>query len=243
MLDRIHHVSGSPERPYGPLQTLASGFGSIWTIGPRAVVRIDPSTDRPVARIEMPYPVALVAGMGAVWVAGGRGAIRLIRIDPTDDSVRDIKGPQASAAGIAAGEGEVWWINSSEASSISAIDPTAQSERYVPTPFYVAFMIPTPDGVWLIDSGGQVARIPAGSFEPGRRVRKAPQVIGVDLSGDTVWMNTGDLVGFDAKTGRVVLRRSVSGHPPPQVRAGVAQLGSRVWVVDIARQRIVGVTV
>jgi hypothetical protein len=248
VLARIHGVSTNPgprQGEIGPLQTLTSGFGSIWTLNLRGVTRIDPATNAPVARVSVPLPVSIVSGMGYVWVAYGRGAIGLLRIDPSDDSTSVVGRQQTTTAGIAAGLGKVWWINSSEASSISAVDPTTGTGLYIRTPFYVGFVVPTPLGVWLINSGGQLSRIPVGSFKPGDLVRmaRANGVIGVDLSGDSIWLNNGDLERLDITTGKVTHVASLGGRPPPQVLAGVAQLGNRVWIVDVAGQRIVGVAI
>jgi hypothetical protein len=85
VLARIRGVARNPGR-YGPFQTLAHGFGSIWILTRRAVVRIDPATNAPQDRIPVQSPVSIVTGLGAVWVAGGRGAARLLRIDPSDDT-------------------------------------------------------------------------------------------------------------------------------------------------------------
>jgi hypothetical protein len=137
--------------------------------------------------------------------------------------------------------GTLWWINSSEASSISAIDPTSGTERYVQTPFYVSLVVPSPAGLWLIDRGGQIANVSPDSLLPGKGRRVAQQITGVDLAAGTIWLNTGDLMGLDAATGKVTFYASIAGEPSPDVLAGVARLGQRVWVVDVAQQQLVGV--
>jgi hypothetical protein len=240
VLARIRGVSRNPGR-YGPFQTLSYGFGSIWTLTRQAVVRIDPGTNAPAARIPVQTPVSIVSGQGAVWVAGSRGATSLVRIDPSDNTETVLAGRRTSSAGLGVGLGKVWWINYSEASNISAIDPTSGTERYVQTPFYVSFIVPGPAGLWLIDRGGQIASMSPDSLRPGKRRSVAQQVMGVDLSAGTIWLNTGDLVGLDVVTGKRTFSASVAGEPSPELLAGVAQLGDRVWVVDLAQQQLVGV--
>jgi hypothetical protein len=240
VLARIRGVARNPGR-YGPFQTLAHGFGSIWTLTRRAVVRIDPATNAPQDRIPVQSPVSIVTGLGAVWVAGGRGAVRLLRIDPSDDTETVLAGTGTSAAGLGVGFGQIWWINFSEASSISAIEPTSGTERYVQTPLYVSFIVPSSAGLWLIDRGGQITMMSPDSLRTGMRRPVADQVMGVDLSEGTIWLNTGDLVGLDVATGKKTFHASVPGGPSPEMLAGVAKLGRRVWVVDVAQQQLVGI--
>jgi hypothetical protein len=241
VLARIRGVSRNPGR-YGPFQTLSNGFGSIWTLTKHAVVRIDPATNARAAVIPVEAPVAIVAGLGAMWVAGGRGAVKLSRIDPSDNSVTAIR-RGTSSAGLGVGLDRVWWINYSEASSVSAIDPATGTDRYIQTPMYVSFIVSSPVGMWLIDRDGQIASMSPDSLQPGERRTVAKQVMGVDLSAETIWLNTGDLVGVDAATGKVTSTTPIGGERSPDALAGVARLGPRVWVVDIDHQELVGVDV
>jgi hypothetical protein len=241
VLARIQGVSRNPGS-FGPFQTISHGFGSIWTLTRHAVVRIDPATNARAAVISVEAPVSIVAGLGAVWVAGGRGAVTLSRIDPSDDTETTIR-RGTSAAGLGIGLGRVWWINYSEASSVSAIDPATGTDRYIQTPVYVSFMVSSPDGLWLIDRDGQMASMSPDLLQPGKRRSVAKQVMGVDLAAGTIWLNTGDLVGVDAATGKVTSFTSIGGQRSPDALAGVARLGPRVWVVDLEHQQVVGVDV
>jgi hypothetical protein len=242
VLARIDGVSRSSRSFFETPQTLERGFGSVWTFTRRAVVRIDPTTNGAVARIPVDSPVSLVVGLGAVWVAAGRSAITLWRIEPSDNGASIVRRMGTTTAGLGVALGRIWWINASEASSVSSVDPSSGRERYVQTPFYVSFIVPGPEGMWLIDRGGQVARIPPGSSQPTKRHRVVPDVLGADRSGDTIWLNTGDVVGLNATTGKTTMSASLVGSLSHQAFAGVAQLGHRVWVVNISKQRIVGVS-
>jgi hypothetical protein len=81
------------------------------------------------------------------------------------------------------------------------------------------------------------------SLQPGKRRTVANQVMGVDLAAGTIWLNTGDLVGVDAVTGKVTSFKAIGGERSPEALAGVARLGPRVWVVDVEHQQLVGVDV
>ena len=72
-------------------------------------------------------------------------------------------------------------------------------------------------------------------------MRKAGASLGVTYSHGTVWINDGNLVGFDADTGRVTARYHISGHQSWQAVAGIAILGSDAWLVDPGGGRIVRV--
>jgi hypothetical protein len=61
----------------------------------------------------------------------------------------------------------------------------------------------------------------------------------VTTDGSTVWINDGDLVGFDGHTGRVTQHVEVSGPQKAQSVAGIAILGGGIWLVDPKGQRIV----
>lgn len=98
------------------------------------VARIDPATNRIVARVpvtEMPFEIA--AGEGSVWVTGNsaEGGDVLHRIDPrTNRVVATTAFPRDSTGAIAAGEGAVWLVRSD---SLVGIDPdSAEVTRTIP---------------------------------------------------------------------------------------------------------------
>jgi DNA-binding beta-propeller fold protein YncE len=72
----------------GP-EKVRAGLGSVWVTQPTqdVVTRIDPRTNRVVARVRLPRnaePLALAFGPGSLWVAGPK---RLFRIDPGTNRV------------------------------------------------------------------------------------------------------------------------------------------------------------
>jgi hypothetical protein len=68
------------------------GFGSLWLIGPLAVIRIDPKNLRVVATIRRASGLAAAIGAGGVWVVdagdGVRGSVR--KIDPQTNRVTKV---------------------------------------------------------------------------------------------------------------------------------------------------------
>jgi PQQ-like domain len=78
------------------LDSLAAGFGDVWTADPirGEVLRIDTATRRVAARIPVGGDARVATGAGAVWAiagdlqfGGSNGPVRLLRIDPATDRV------------------------------------------------------------------------------------------------------------------------------------------------------------
>jgi hypothetical protein len=236
-------------------QTIAVGFGSIWTLARGRVVRIDPSANRVVASISMPdYAASLVAGPDAMWVAccaGGPAGSglwpRLIRIDPSTNSARVLTRHGTSPISIGVGSGVIWWGNSSSASSVSRLDIATGAETYLQTCTYAKFIVPTRRWIWLIGADGSAERLDPSSDTSNPCVlppptKKARIALGVTYADGTIWINDGDLAGFDADTGKVTTRTPVAGHQLWQGVAGVAILEHHAWLVDLAGHRVVRVS-
>src|SRR5260370_17580949 len=107
---------------------LEAGFGSIWVSnGPSGTVtRIDPTTDKVIARIYLDDPPSVLAvSADAMWVTRFPG-VRVTRIDPVTNLVVGNGGPGGSGAvGIAVFDGYVWVANhkGSPTGSVAKIDP------------------------------------------------------------------------------------------------------------------------
>jgi virginiamycin B lyase len=88
-----------------------------------AVYRIDPATNRVVARIGLPSDSAgAAAGFGAIWVTSASANV-VFRIDPATNAVAAKIGVHPGPRFIAAGAGGVWSLNQGDG-SVSHIDPT-----------------------------------------------------------------------------------------------------------------------
>jgi streptogramin lyase len=118
---RFDPVTGRRSRPLTRLglnpRAVATGYGSVWVLGARRVLRIDPRTRRMVG-----HPIAIgrgardiAAGEGAIWVTTGErrgptGAALcdLVGIDPASSRVIRRQPIGCGAAALAVGSGSVW---------------------------------------------------------------------------------------------------------------------------------------
>jgi serine/threonine-protein kinase len=95
----------------GPLG-IATGYGSVWVVcyWKRQLVRIDPATQRIVARIGIGEgPLSVATGAGGVWVTN-RDSRTVSRIDPRSNRVvAEVRIPApASPRGVVTGGDAVW---------------------------------------------------------------------------------------------------------------------------------------
>ncbi len=101
--------------------SVAVGFGALWAVDGRRLVRVDRDGSRPVAGVDLPgldARVYVTAGLGAVWVADTVDQV-LLRVDPAAARVTG-RAPLPPLAGLAAGEGALW---AAGPDSILRIDP------------------------------------------------------------------------------------------------------------------------
>jgi hypothetical protein len=223
----------------GAVQNLAVGLGSVWTIQPRTVLRIDPSTGRAVARVETARGCdQIVAGAGALYLACRDS--RLFRIDPDTNKATYVTTVGVSPIGIAYGNNWLWWINASEAGNVTRIDPSNGSGTQLSAP-YARFVVPTDEHIWFIDPNGNAFSMHPGGGRATHPVKKARLALGAVSDHGTVLINDGDLVAFDADSGEVTQRAHVSGRQNFQAVAGIAVLGLNIWLVDPRGERIVAV--
>ena len=230
------------------LSSIVVGAGSVWTLRDDQVLRIDPATERVVARVSLPgVGRALAVSETAVWTVCCSGGIRILRIDPVTDAVASSARVGTTTAGFATAPGALWWINFSKAASVSRFDTTTWEERYVATPFFIRLLAVTPAWVWLIGDD-RVARVAiAGSAATRTAIRTDEPILSATAAGGTVWLYTGNLLGFDERTGAITHRIRVNGpggFDPTTAAlpvAGVAVSGDRVWTVDPGGDRVIGV--
>jgi hypothetical protein len=116
-------------------QSLTFGEGAVWAVDfwDSMVLRVDPGTNRVVARIRLTLPFALrgdrrflpigiAVGEGSVWVDTSRGPVA--RIDPrTNRVVGMIRLAPDVPGGLAAGQGAVWVAES--LAEVARIDPAS----------------------------------------------------------------------------------------------------------------------
>lgn len=189
---------------------------AVWigSTGPFALHRIDPRTNREIARVALPgEPCAgLAAGFGSVWVPLCGKPNTLARIDMKTNRLAVVYpvGPAAAEGGIAAGGDSVWMVTDAKG-SLARIDPqTGQVRQTVP----IAPGSYNPrfgDGVvWV--SGHDASVVTAVDAASGQvlaeiAVGAGPRFLAI---GDgAVWVllqGTGEIVRIDARTHKVTAR-------------------------------------
>jgi YVTN family beta-propeller protein len=110
--------------PVGPapadLRVLALGDGAVWVTVRDALVRLDPRTDRVVARIIVHSPAGAAAGGGSVWVSNADDGT-LTRIDARTNRVVTRVRVGVTPASVALAGGFAWVVNNGEG-TVSQVD-------------------------------------------------------------------------------------------------------------------------
>ena len=239
VVSRINNVFSDKPTAVGS-QNLAVGSGSVWTVQPATVLRIDPATGRVTTRINVASGCDDIApGPGVLYLACRDS--RLFTIDPASNKATLVTTTGVSPIGIAYGNGALWWINFSEAGGVTKIDPSTGSKMSLSAP-YAKFVVPTTQHIWFIDDNGNVFSMDPSGSRPSKSESLARYALGVTFDHGAVLINDGDLVAFDADTGDVTQRADVSGKQSFQAVAGIAVLGPNIWLVDPKDQRIVAVS-
>jgi len=230
--DRVVHVIGATT-PIGvaPDQVWAGVFDR-----PDAVARLDPTTARVVARVDLGgSPAAIAIGFGAVWVLDS-GAV-LDRIDPTTDGVTarlPLGGTEPAVApgeqlgalgfGVAVGAGAVWASGRSldnRQAVLWRIDPTTDAVATSVTDADCAALAGATDAVW-------------GACDTARRVTAAAHVDtgadaldGIAVNGSSAWAlgRRAVVTRLDAASGQVL-----ATYAAPSGAEGIAAGGDAVWL-------------
>jgi branched-chain amino acid transport system substrate-binding protein len=129
--------------PFEPSGFLAGGIGpgfsrqhlavtrdAVWVINPDLTVsRIDPRTNRVVARVRGVAAENIAAGDGGVWIVDG--GERIAEIDPSSDDVaRRIKVDAESLATLTVGAGSVW-VTDPAGGTVTRIEPAPDPDEVV----------------------------------------------------------------------------------------------------------------
>jgi DNA-binding beta-propeller fold protein YncE len=115
--------------PIGGTQAVAIGHGGVWLADPgdSVVLRVDPASNRTVARIPVAGAHHLALDEAGVWVVSGNEAA-LVLVDPASNRpvatvpiryLRDLKG-------LVAGAGSVW---TTSGTTVARIDPAGVTRR------------------------------------------------------------------------------------------------------------------
>ena len=111
-------------------QHVAVTPGAVWAINPDLTIsRIDPRTNRVVARVRGVTAENIAAGDGGVWIVDG--GERIAEIDPRTNAVaRRIKVDAESLATLAVGGGSVW-VTDPVGGTVTRIEPDPDPDEVV----------------------------------------------------------------------------------------------------------------
>ena len=243
--------------PVGGASGLAFGAGAVWASDELTgtVTRIDPHSDRIVARVHVPRygPHGLAVGAGAVWVAdsSGGGTVHIgnetigfgsvVRIDPRGNRTRIIRAGSGTQR-VAVGLGAVWATNTDD-STVTRID--ARSGRVVETipvaPCPIGIVVGA-GAVWVTHCSNAIERRPGRVTEIDPRTNRPVAEVavgkdpnGIAVSGGLVWVANegGDTITrIDPRTVKVVDTLAVPTGPgrlaphPADIAAGAGG----VWI-------------
>jgi YVTN family beta-propeller protein len=223
---------------------VAAGQGAVWAADEtgKAVVRIDTSTNKVVAKIPVSdTPNAVAVSDDGVFVSAGPSLIA--RIDPATNKIAASE-DQNSSYDIAAGFGFVWGTNFLD-NNVQRVVPgdmtlTEISQGVGKEPRFVSV---GPDAVWVLASDGTLSRLEQSEGKqdlPKTTTTKAssgqyPGGMAADDQG--VWIAESDsLWRHDPKTGALVQTISLGNS---LVANGLAVGGGYVWVTDFSDGKVI----
>lgn len=189
-----------------------AGAGALWVLknDDRAVLRIDPKTQRVVARISLGFvPFDMEVTGDAVWI-GGYWVDQLVRIDPRTNLVVARLTLPDGVSGIAASPDGVW-VASTIAGVVSRIDPATNSVTNTVT-----------------------LACPSSCFQGSM-----PLAIAVDSKAVWVrTVGDGLVVRLDPNSGQVMAMIDVTYPLGRNGLDHIAVLDGSVWVAGVTLQRI-----
>ena len=226
----LHPVFAAQIRLHGAVDVAATE-DAVWVSGFGAVTRVDPATNRVVARIATPGVEdfsSIAVGEGSVWVTANRGVV--YRIDPATDCVIAAIDAGGNVGGIAAGGGLVWVTQERAGPGrLIRIDPA--TNRVVGEPITVGpgpgEMVYGFGAVWVENtSPPSVMRVDAETHG----VSTVPITGSLAMGYGSVWAASGDtLARLDLRTDRV----AASIRIPRAMKVAVG--GGEVWVLASPR--------
>jgi virginiamycin B lyase len=219
---------------------LAFSDDAVWVTNDKlkSVQRIDPRTNKVVAKIEFPSEPCsgLAFAFGTLWVPLCGDPKSLARVDPATNKITAALpvGPADSEGGIAASQDSVWLI-SDENGTLLRIDPTTNTVRakiaIPPGSFNPHYSEGT---IWLTGNKSSVLTpVDAKTSQVGPSIPVGPNPRFLTSGAGSIWtLNQGDgsITRVDAKARRVIatIQAGIPGH------GGEITFGANsVWVTVI----------
>jgi peptide/nickel transport system substrate-binding protein len=221
---------------------IAFGSGSLWiaNLDDETISRVDPSTLRTLANIQVPAPpMGLAASADAVWVVEqnanpGQSSVSVRRINPEFDVAGapvQIGNVVPNSPGAVAAKGSSVWVAPSNGllTRLDALTGRPQGQPVDPNASLSGVAVGERGVVWLTDTdAGNVIRVDSNRLVTPFPVGNGPTAIAVGDGG--VWVvdsHNETVVRIDPDTGSVAAIIHVGRSP-----AGVAVGGGSVWVAN-----------
>jgi outer membrane protein assembly factor BamB len=219
------------------------GAGSVWAARANEVLRIDPASSRVTARIRVPGLRAgdIVPAGGAMWLIEAGG---VTRIDPARNAAgRPIGTSQGGFQNVGANtDGRTLYVMRGDGRLLGFDARTGKRLSSVHAAI-TGFPGAVADGSVILEGdSGVIAIDPRTGRATWSRDLGAQRVNNSVLAGDALWVQATDrathrdrLWRLDAKTGQV----TGSLVLPEFGAAGMAAVGSRIWVVSLSGELVV----
>jgi streptogramin lyase len=173
----------------------AAGQSSLWVVTdagplgpvPDAVFRIDPATDKILARITVGSSGHGVAvGPEGVWVIRSDGS--LIEIDSGANRIARTIPVATQISGVAVAGGAVW-ASDNVRGVVYRVDPETEKVRTIHLPGGADGIAADSTGVWVLDrSSGFVVRIDPATGELGQQIRVGATPNSIAVGAGFVWV-------------------------------------------------------
>jgi virginiamycin B lyase len=214
------------------------GFDSVWAgdCNQEAILRIDATTGRLLATIDLPFAAlpnesSIGVDEDGVWVLSSGSQPDLVRIDPATNRVAEtFEGPD-EVVNLRAGEGALW-ATRPRTGELVRIDPaTGEEEATIEVAPSSGFLAVGEGGVWTLSADtGEVSHVdPATNTVVATIAATERNVSGGDIAvgGGYVWARVSDslVAQIDPTTDTVVAR-----FGPPSGSGSVDADDDAVWV-------------
>ena len=172
---------------------IAVGDGAVWVVNPdRTVSRIDPQTNRVVAKVRSGRANTLAVGERAVWVVNIDSSVS--QIDPATNEVRTtIEVPSNSLTGAAVGAGSLW-ATDPIGGAVWRVDPHGSRliMRTIPVEFGAAGIAFGKGAVWVSNGvQGTLTRIDPQTNSVSETIALGNPPQSVAVGADGVWVTAG----------------------------------------------------
>jgi virginiamycin B lyase len=218
---------------------------AVWvgSTGPFAVHRIDPKTNRRVARVRLPgEPCAgLAVGFGSLWVPLCSAVPLLAKVDLKSNRLSGVfkTGPAAAEGGVAASPDGVWLVIDKQG-SLARIDPDTGKVHqitHLPSGSYNPFYI---DGqIWVTHAdGSEVTSVDASTGAVLATVPTGPGPRFLTAGAGAIWtLNQGDgsVTQINTST-KLVINSTALGIPGKggDISFGGGMIWATVWKVPLS---------